>query len=56
MKKSTEIRNKLTRDLNVDFKNRGAKIEEKGGRSPDRKKSRGGDVFDESLDLNFNGE
>jgi hypothetical protein len=40
----------------VDFKKLAAKIEEKGSRSPDKKKRRGGDVFDESQDLNFKGD
>ena len=56
VKKSRKIQNESPSNLSVDFKNRAEKIEEKGSRSPDKKKRRGGDVFDESQDLNFKGD
>ena len=56
VKKSRKINNASPSNLSVDFKNRAEKIEEKGSRSPDKKKRRGVDAFDESQDLNFKGD
>jgi len=47
------IQNESPTNLSVDYKNRAEKIEEKGSRSPDKKKRRGGDHFDDSQVLNF---
>ena len=54
VKKSRKIQNESPSNLSVDYKNRAEKIEEKGSRSPDKKKRRGvTNNFDDSQDLNF---